>query len=143
MKTATLTRRETSPQGTFGVLHCGLLVLQTAELPWRDNAPQISCIPAGRYQCRPYSSSRFSDVYEAVNVPGRTAILIHTGNHAGDVKKGLRSDVEGCILVGMSRGVLGGQEAVLNSRAAMQSLRDALGKESFELVIADDTGVTG
>ena len=119
------------------------LLLQTAELPWRDNAPSFSCIPAGRYLCRPYSSLRFPDVYEVTNVPGRAAILIHTGNHAGDREKGLRSDVEGCILVGMRRGILDGQEAVLNSRAAMQTLRAAVGGDAFELVINDSTGKAG
>lgn len=139
----TLTRTSTSDAGTFGTLRGEGLNLYTAELPWRDNMPRISCIPAGRYLCRPYSSTRFHDVYELVDVPGRTAILIHSGNHAGDTAKGLRSDVQGCILVGLSRGILDGQEAVLNSRAAMQALRAAVGGDAFELIINDATGKAG
>jgi hypothetical protein len=69
--------------------------------------------------------------------------LIHSGNHAGDVSKGLRSDVLGCILLGLGLGELLGQKAVVSSRLAMDRLRSVVGKESFELVITDETGAAG
>ena len=131
----TLTRKPSTDQGTPGTIRGESLSLFTLELPWRDNMTQISCIPAGRFICKPYSSPKFRDVYELQNVPGRAAILIHTGNWAGDVAKGFRSDVQGCILVGLGRDVVSGQMAVTSSRAAMDKFRKIVGKSSFELLI--------
>lgn len=139
----TLVRKDTSDQGTFGIFSGEGLMFYSAELPWRDNAPRISCIPTGRYICRPYSSLKFPNVYEVTGVPGRSAILIHTGNHAGDTRKGLLSDVLGCILIGLSPSELAGQAAVTSSRAALNKLRTVVGKQSFELVITDETGFAG
>lgn len=138
-----LVRRETSDAGTFGVFTGEGLEFHSAELPWRDNAVRMSCIPAGRYVCRPYSSRKFSDVYEVRDVPGRTAILIHAGNFAGDTARGLRSDVQGCILLGLGRGEIEGQPVVTLSRAALNKLRAVVGRRSFELVITDETGAAG
>ena len=134
-----LTRTETSDQGTFGTLAGEGQILHTAELPWRQNLQKISCIPPGSYTCRPYSSPRFQNVYEVRNVPGRSAILIHSGNYAGDKAQGYRSDVEGCILLGIGRGVLEGQEVVISSRIALDRFRALVGQNSFELVLIDKT----
>lgn len=139
----TLTRNDTSPQGTFGLLEGPCLSLHTAELPWRDNRRRESCIPTGLYLCRPYSSPRFPDVYEVTGVPGRSAILFHSGNFAGDRFKGYKSDVDGCILPGSGRGLLQGQMAVTGSLQAMDRLRTYLGKKEFELRVIDDTGFAG
>ena len=122
MRQLTLTRFETSDHGTFGLLQGEGIELLTLELPWRDNKNTYSCIPAGEYVCAPYSSPKFKNVYEVKAVPGRKYVLIHSGNVAGDTVKGLRSDVEGCILVGLERGVLHSQKAVLRSREAMNLL---------------------
>ncbi len=138
-----LVRRETSDAGTFGVFTGEGLDFYTAELPWRNNAVRMSCIPAGRYVCRPYSSRKFPDVYEVKDVPGRTAILIHAGNFAGDTARGLKSDVQDCILIGLGRGELRGQPVVTSSRAALDKLRAVVGRQSFELVITDETGAAG
>lgn len=139
----TLVRKETSDEGTFGVFSGEGLTLHTAELPVRGNSPRISCIPSGRYICRPYSSAKFPNVYEVMGVPGRSAILIHSGNHAGDYMKGYRSDVLGCILVGLGVSELAGQLAVTSSRSAMDKLRAVAGLKTFELEIIDDMGRAG
>lgn len=97
-----LTRINNSDEGTTGVLtfpsgeiHC------TLELPPRLNAERLSRIPAGVYTVRNEYSLRFGRlVLTLQNVPNRSHILIHHGNFAGDVKKGWKSDVEGCILIG-------------------------------------------
>lgn len=75
-------------------IHC-------VELPWYDNAPQRSCIPAGKYRLAWTRSNRFSkaaghDVFtwEILDVPGRGGIRIHTGNYAGPKL----SDSLGCPL---------------------------------------------
>lgn len=137
MRELVLTRKLESNQGTFGSLSGPGLFLYTAELPWRANRSGLSRIPAGSYRGRAYSSAKFKNCYEIVDVPGREKILIHAGNWAGDIKAGLRSDVQGCILVGLEVGELRGQQALLSSGAAMQKLRDWLGRESFSLEIRE------
>jgi hypothetical protein len=143
MRCFTLIRKETSDQGTFGIFVGDGIQFHSAELPWRDNSPQLSCIPAGRYTCRPYSSPKFPNVYEVTGVPGRSAILIHSGNYAGDTDKGFLSDVLGCILLGLGLGEILKQKVVVSSRLAMDRLRAVAGRESFELVITDETGAAG
>lgn len=80
-------------KGTFGVLRYGEVPFAvTLELPWLDNAQQRSCIPVGTYRCRRIHSPKFGDVFEVMDVPGRSNILFHRGNRL--------IDTEGCILVG-------------------------------------------
>jgi hypothetical protein len=75
--------------------------------------------------------------YRVKNVKGRTAIQFDIGNWAGDATKGLKSDVEGCILVGWEVGTLKGQPAVLNSRKAFGVLMSFIGNNSFKLTIKE------
>lgn len=137
MLTVKLTRDASTDQGTPGVL---LLPdgwkCFTLECPWRDNRRQRSCIPAGSYRCSIVQSPRFGRVYGVHDVPGRSAILIHAGNYGGDVEMGHRSDVEGCILVGMQRGILSGQQAVLSSRVARDEFMRRLDGQAFTLEIS-------
>jgi len=140
---ATLIRGKSDMQGTFGVLTIfngegASLELQTIELPWKDNRRNVSCIPAGSYFCAQTQSKRFGLVYEVMGVPGRSGILIHAGNVAGDTEKGFKADVEGCLLVGMSRGELYGQKAVLESRHALKTLHEFTQGAQFELSVRWD-----
>jgi hypothetical protein len=102
-------------------------------LPWRDNKPKRSCIPEGTYHVRMRNSPRFGRVYEITGVPGRSDILIHAGNFAGDVDAGLQTHVQGCVLVGQSRGILGGQRAVMLSRPALRAFLAHMRGEPFSL----------
>lgn len=68
-------------------------------------------------------------------VEGRTSILIHSGNWAGDVSKGYKTNVEGCILVGKRRGVVYDQKAVISSVMALNNIRTYLQGEEFCLTI--------
>lgn len=143
MKQAILCRQRQSDEGTFGVLKVydnGTLLYScfTGELPDRDNKPQISCIPPGRYTCQPWHSKRFPNHYNVMRVPNREAILIHEGNFCGDTALGYKSNVLGCILVGKSLGTISGQQAVLSSKVAMNALREVLGKDVFSLDIKED-----
>lgn len=88
----------------------------TIERPWRNNEPNVSCIPEGLYECRPFSGNRFKNVWQLMNVTNRTYILIHAGNWA--------KDVEGCIAVGMT--LSSTDYMVLNSNDAIDELRDLL-----------------
>lgn len=132
-------RDHSTDAGTFGVLtlpsgwRC-----QTLELPWRNNVRRMSCIPAGVYRAIDHVSPRFGRTYWLQDVPGRSEILIHAGNLAGDTTKGYRSDVAGCILVGATRGHLQGQPAVLSSKLALNALlKNLAGNPAIMLDVRD------
>lgn len=138
MDTVVLQRDSSSDEGTFGVLTLpGGWSCHTLELPWRENARQISCIPAGSYKTVLHRSPKFGLVYWVQEVPNRSGILIHAGNLAGDRSKGLRSDVEGCILVGKTRGRLSGQAAVLSSKVALGEFMKNMNRRSVVLEVRD------
>lgn len=135
-----ITRKSTGDQGTFGqlVLPSGWSCV-TGELPWRDNAPGLSCIPAGIYRGVLKPSFRFrTNLIELQDVPCRDHILIHKGNLCGDPSKGFISDVEGCILLGMSEGVLQDQRAVLGSTTAITKFYDYIGTSEILLTIKEE-----
>ncbi|EMG36599.1 hypothetical protein PCS_02611 [Desulfocurvibacter africanus PCS] len=115
-------------------------VCHVAELPWRENRPNVSRIPAGWYDCVPRISAKYGRHFHVQDVPDRSMILIHSGNWAGDTSKGLRSHTHGCILAGRYAGVLDGQAAVLASRAALSDLLAALDDQSFTLRIEEAFG---
>lgn len=131
MKTVELTRCTTSDKGTFGILSKeGLPLCVTCELPWKYNEKKKSCVPVGKYVCKPYTSSRFPEVWELQDVRNRSAILIHWGNTI--------EDIEGCILVGRSfaafKDAKGDLIGVTNSKLTYEQLRKVLPNE-FTLVI--------
>lgn len=73
-----------------------LFKFKSLELVWNDNKRAISCIPEGEYNVKRIISPTFGRCFNVQNVPGRSAILIHSGNYAAGKKK----DTRGCILVG-------------------------------------------
>ena len=94
-KLITIKRVATSDKGTFGVvLDEGKPFCVTCELPWKDNEPNVSSIPAGIYEVVRVQSPRFGNTFEVKNVEGRTHILFHRGNSIKDSR--------GCILLGES-----------------------------------------
>lgn len=131
MTTFRLYRCSYTGHATFGELYAptGLPMFPTLELPWKDNHRNISCIPAGVYEVKPYSSAKFKNVWELQDVPGRSKILIHAGNTV--------DDIEGCILAGMRRGLLKGLPAVLDSRKAIDMARGIFPATGFTLEILD------
>ena len=138
-----LCRYESTDHGTFGRIQIDNKYFHTLELPWRDNTVGLSCVPVGSYECDIYPSKKFGNVYLLSNVPQRSGILIHQGNFAGHVLKGLKSDVEGCILLGKSRGVINGQKCVLNSRIAVKEFMDTIHRQPFTLIIENTWGDNG
>lgn len=143
MKDVLLTRQRTSSQGTFGELSIDGLYFKTGELPDKGNASGLSCIPPGEYDVAWQESPKFGEVYTLQDVPGRSHILIHSGNLCGDVQRGYKSDVEGCILLGHSVGLLNGQEAVISSKSALDDFQDYMKREPFHLKIVDEYPETG
>lgn len=114
-----LDRFKTDYQGTFGHLYNeSELLCFTCELPWKDNAPEVSCIPTGAYDVQNYSSPLHPNVWQVMNVPGRVAILVHQGNTILDVR--------GCICVGDMMGIVKGLPAVLHSQQTFSMLKHNL-----------------
>lgn len=141
----TIERALTGDQGTPGIadLHNAAGIPLWAgfsiELPWRNNAPNVSCVLMGMYIAKLQRSKRFGyDVYVLQNVPGRENCEIHDANWAGDVTKGYRSDLEGCTALGMEHGVmpppgLPAQLAVMQSDVARKALIAATGGADIEV----------
>lgn len=143
MRKATLTRTKTGNAGTFGVLEIDGERFRTGELPWRDNARGKSCVPAGTYRVSWQPSGKYGKKYELQDVPGRSDILIHAANLVGDKDLGLKSEVDGCIALGLGKGFVNGQEAVVQSQDAVRAFEAYMGKEDFELTIVDQYEETG
>lgn len=136
MKNALLIRLRETDQGTEGVLIFGQHRFYILELPWRDNATGLSRIPDGEYECRVHHSNKYGRVWHVTGVDGRSWILIHNGNFAGDTLKGWKTHSQGCLIIGDRFGVIGNQRAVLSSRVArnrFQSITADL--QSFKLTV--------
>ncbi len=129
MKKLTLKRVSYIPDGPFGVLlDEDIPFAITCEREWFHNQPKISCIPAGTYSCKRVASPKFGNTFEVSNVPGRSAILFHSGN--------TEDDSLGCILVGEQFGELNGKTAVLSSKTAFSEfLKMLVGEDGFILTI--------
>ena len=120
-------------QGTEGRLVTDGFDCYTLELPWRENQRNISCVPAGDYDCIIRQSPRFGLTYWVLKVPGRSYILIHSGNWAGDRALGFKTHVNGCILLGQKMGYLLEQRAVLNSRVTIRRFMNHMKNQQFKL----------
>lgn len=106
MLQATLVRAASTDQGTPGVLTFGANAVHTLELPWRNNAPQLSCIPPGNYLLRWQRSPKMGMCYHLQNVPGRANVLVHSANLAGDSTLGYITQLHGCIAPCMRYGTM-------------------------------------
>lgn len=135
----TLKRLESTDHGTIGVLSAGDFSCYSMEPPWRDNLPNNSCIPTGKYHCLWHQSPRYGLVYLVGDVEDRSHILIHSGNVGGDREKGLHTHTLGCILLGSKRGqlMINGkrQEAVLVSRTTCRQFFEHMEEQPFELEV--------
>ena len=133
---ATLTRNYGSFQtpGTFRVYKDDTEVFKclTLELPYKNNKPEISCIPEGLYTVKKITRPDGRPGLHVQDVPGRTAILIHTGNFAA----GDHPDILGCILVGLKYAYINsdGHLDIADSTKAFNALYPALPDE-FKLAI--------
>lgn len=146
MKSCTLTRHISGDQGTPGLLVSDGLALHSLELPWRDDAPSLSCIKAGTYDAEwDYSPHLDRYCYHLIDAEtGRTGIRIHSGNFAGDKTKGWQADVEGCILLGMSAGEMENregklQQCVLESHIALERFNEWAARDRIRITIVDPT----
>uniref|UniRef100_UPI004048835D DUF5675 family protein n=1 Tax=Polynucleobacter sp. TaxID=2029855 RepID=UPI004048835D len=138
----TLTRFNYAPDGTFGKLRLpDGSSLYTVEPPWKDNEPNVSCIPDGLYDLalrkspKVFQSSggKYSHGYEILGVPGRQFCMIHPANWP--------HELDGCIAPGLDYRIIQTKEgefkqAVTSSRAAFVRLMNVMQKaDSVKLYI--------
>lgn len=103
---------------------------KTLELPWKDNQKNISCIPAGTYDCvLGYSPSFKKNLYEVKNVTNRIGIKIHSVNYVSGLK--------GCIGVGKSYSDIN-NDGTLDLTSSQDTLREMMAitkGKPFKLVV--------
>lgn len=121
--------------GTFGKWYTddGEFICYSVEKRWRDNRPNISCVPEGTYGLREYQSPRFGLSLALVNhdlgvgiVPGeshRSMILIHAANKP--------SELQGCIAPASSLTSMSGEWAGSSSRDALKKVVKVAETESI------------
>lgn len=132
MNHAILIRKPDQTKETLGSMtayaHGVTMTLSTLELPWLNNAKNISCIPAGTYLCKwaPFYQTHH---YELQDVTGRSGIFIHNGNYV--------KDSLGCIVVGVNPTDLNGDGVldVTNSVVTLNAFENLFNKEDFTLTI--------
>ena len=123
-------------QGTPGRFISKEFNCYTLELPWRNNRSGLSCIPGNRkYIAKVVNTPKHGFVYMLQDTEPRVAILEHSGNWAGDIEKGFKTHVLGCILLGKYRGLLQGQRAVLYSRPTVKDMMRAMSNEDMEITV--------
>lgn len=128
METVIIQRDPFEPTHTYGTLIWdNFRLCDTLELPWLDNKPKVSCIPAGTYTAIAFQSPHNGDVWLLENTTPRSMIEIHSAN--------VTSELLGCIAVG-TKGKLGDKPAVLRSKPAMTMLKKTLPRK-FTLIIKD------
>lgn len=148
MERALLLRRDRGDEGCFGTIEVPGLRLYTGELPWRDNASGVSCIPAGQvYRCAWTLSPRFRRfMYLVGEIVARAGIRKHAANLMGDVALGWRAQLNGCIALGErlgwmevagADGLVRRQKALLLSAPALRRFEARMRWLPFELEIQD------
>lgn len=100
----------------------------TLELPWKENARRISCIPVGTYRVVKRWSEKYKNHFHVLDVSSRDFILLHAGNY--------NRHTLGCILCGKSHQDINGDGVrdITSSKPTMKTLNDILPDE-FEMVI--------
>lgn len=127
MKQVKIKRFDKGPDATLGVLLVDdQFCCMTLERPWVYNRIDVSCIPAGDYECEYVISSKHSSgfAYAIKDVPGRTLIRIHIGNRV--------SDTLGCVLLGQT---ILPNRTLKNSTKAYDLFMEVLKGDSFKLRI--------
>lgn len=135
MKDVFLIRFAEGDYGTQGMWLTPGFQARTIELPWKDNKSNISCIPDGKYKCKIRKSPKYGNCYHVTNVQGRSWILTHRGNWAGDRSKGMRSNSNGCIIMGKYHARICGQIGVGVSRPTVRRFTEFMEGEEFNLYV--------
>jgi len=118
--------------GTFGVLKIQkevfCVTLEPADLL---NKKGISSIPAQQYTCERYSSQKYPNTFQIMNVPDRDLILFHAGNEI--------THTEGCVILAQYYGKLKSVgRAVLNSGSTFNEFMERMiDFDQFHLTIKE------
>lgn len=130
----TITRTKSNSKQVTGHLVAtnggAVYTCKTLELPWKDNARNISCIPTGTYKVNYTFSPKFLKyTYEIKDVPNRSGIRIHSANFA--------SQLNGCIALGTQLTDINkdGELDTTNSKIAIAAFEGFMLKKSFTLKI--------
>jgi Family of unknown function (DUF5675) len=129
-----LLRQSTGDQGTIGRIFFLGDWLFTLELPWKDDENDVSCVRAGTFDVKWLPHKIHGFCYQIL-VSGRTGVLIHSANYAGDKSKGYYSQLLGCVALGKKTGIMKGQKAILLSHEAVDHFNNAMNKQPFTLQI--------
>lgn len=126
---------ETSTPGSWYLGHDKqFLLCKTLELPWLDNANNISCVPNGDYIMvkEEHSPKHKYPHFRILAVPGRRGILVHWLTYV--------SDLLGCIGVGSAHKDLNkdGIPDIIDSRITLDKLYKTHPNE-IHLLIRDKT----
>ena len=123
--------REYFPDRTEGVMTCSDndTTFRTIELPWKNNANDVSCIPEGTYKCARYRRKNGQICWQLLKVPKRTAILVHVANTVNDLL--------GCIGIGLKKAIFAG---VVGNLIGVAVSRLAFNK--FMWITRNETNVT-
>jgi len=118
--------------GTFGVVKINKQVfcvcLEPADL---ENKQNVSSIPSQQYVCERYSSAKYPNTFQIINVPDRNYVLFHSGNTIKHTK--------GCILLAQYFGKLKGNRAVLNSGNTFNSFMNSMHRiDKFHLTVSEN-----
>ena len=146
MNIFTYTRQYQSDAGALGPFPVYGKTFYLAGLPSTVAVPGESQIPQGQYLCEWAFSPKFNqNVYHIRGVADNPNDEIHMGNFAGDTSKintitgkPYLSSVIGCLVIGLSMGIIEGQDAVTNSDEAFAQFNTLMNGESFMLNIVDD-----
>jgi len=121
----TLTRTSDDGTATLGQMPLGGKILYSIELPWKNDLPDVSCIPVGRYDLIPYYSPKHGQTYLLQNYDlgvgdnrePRSYCELHSADWA--------SELRGCIAFGFeSYPML--NPATGNVEPAVEESRDAI-----------------
>jgi len=128
--TVTITRNEDDGVQSLGILEFEGFKCNTLERPWKNNAPNISCIPKGEWLVKWTFSPKFMRfTYEIQKVYGRDGIRFHPGSYF--------YDISGCILLGNGYKDLNkdGRLDIINSTITIKTFEKLLNKQDFKLII--------
>jgi hypothetical protein len=133
-----------TPNGTFGSWYDddGEFICFSMEREWRNNQPNVSCVPEGQYALIEHYSPSFGETYALLNhdlgvgvYPGeshRSLILIHKANWV--------RQLEGCIAPGTVIGTLDDEWAVRRSGEAYEKVIAAIESGDGVLEITHEEG---
>lgn len=119
---------------TLGLMHAAgeKWTLFTLERPWKDNAPNISCVPHGVYSLEPHSTGPHPETWALVGASvshwpaeakARFAILFDVANFV--------HELQGCIALGMGARVHREGFRTVDSAEAMDVVRESLAKHDL------------